>query len=143
MPYSMRFFVDGAESSPALPQIAAALRAVDPAFEIRGRDLYRGLELLGQIAVRPATDATFGSDVRLLQEQIDAVGGDSATLVKDRLARAHSAVAVQLVWGKRGTETTLDLLAPLWQWLFEHHDGLLQTDGEGLYDADKLLLELS
>jgi len=138
----MRFFADGAQL-PALPQIAAGLRLIDRDFDIRGKELHRGVEHLGQIAVLHRTEDTFVDDVRMLLEQVDAVGGDAAPTVKDRLGRAQAAVAVQLLWGKRGTETTLDLLAPLWQWLFEHHDGLLQTDGEGFYDADKLLMELS
>lgn len=141
MAYSMRFFVDGTRPS-GIAEIAAALKTIDPAFEIRGRELYRGVELLGKIQIN---DRGAGAADKIAEFLIhlDAVGGETAPLVKERLARASATVAVELSWGKRGTETTLDLIAPLWQWLFEHHPGLLQADGEGFYDSEKLLLELA
>jgi hypothetical protein len=139
--YSMRFFVDGERPS-GIAEIAAALKSIDPAFDIRGRDLYRGIERLGQIEIAGHGDSVFGEGIRDLVHHIDTVGGDAAPLVKERLERATATITLELFWGKRGTEPTLDLVAPLWQWLFEHHRGLLQADGEGVYDADRLLLEL-
>jgi hypothetical protein len=37
-------------------------------------------------------------------------------------------------------EQTLSLLDPLWHWLQEHHRGLVQADGEGFYEHQRLIL---
>ena len=55
---------------------------------------------------------------------------------------ARSLVAVQVLWDGEEADAALALLDPLWAWLFRERPGLLQADGEGFYDSERLILRV-
>jgi hypothetical protein len=51
-------------------------------------------------------------------------------------------VVLKVLWEDRDTETTLQRIRPLWDWLLAHRTGLLQVDDEGYYGPGGLVLEV-
>jgi hypothetical protein len=77
-----------------------------------------------------------------LIESADQGEGPGKAAVLETLRDARIILAVQVLFGNGDPEETLDALDPLWSWLQENRQGLLQADGEGYYDANGLILEL-
>ena len=57
------------------------------------------------------------------------------------LERGTAIVAVRVLWRGREPDETLDMLSPLWEWLFANRTGILQADDEGWYHGPDLILE--
>ncbi len=55
---------------------------------------------------------------------------------------AQAIVGMEAEWTGSDAEPVLSRLDPLWDWLFEQRQGLLQMDTEGFYDADGLVLDM-
>lgn len=146
MGYTMRYITtDAGDISLAL--IEAALKQVDAAYTIANTDvpdigdLMHGDTRLGVIEINRPGDDIFDDD---LAEFHDLVGtGDSPAQqrVLNVLDSAQAMIAVEAEWPGTDAEPVLGKLDDLWDWLFDHHPGLLQADAEGFYDGDELILE--
>jgi hypothetical protein len=137
----MRFLSEDARPL-ALAEIMAGLTAADPGFCLdEGKLLKRGDELLGQLDLSMADDELFQEEIGKLQEEADDGQATAAAgAVAARLGSATAILAVQVLWQDRTAAQTLDLLAPLWQWLLANRRGFIHADGEGFYDGQHLIL---
>lgn len=134
----MRFLLED-DRPLSLDMIVTGLRAVDPGFALSaGGDLTRGGELVAQLEVNLPGDGLFEDEAGLLREEAEDAGGSEVAV---RLGSVTAIVAAHVLWQSRSGDDTLDLLAPLWDWLIANRRGLLQTDGEGFYDGRRLILE--
>jgi hypothetical protein len=55
----------------------------------------------------------------------------------------NQAGVVTLDWGDRGTDATLQMVAPLWSALQHLSPGLAQWDGNGIFDGGNRVVDLS
>ena len=147
MGYYMRFIVSD-ERPIALDDIRTAFVAAGIEYEVDGEDneatiAYQG-EAIGQVTLNVPGDGLFDEERDELVEF--AQDGDESTKgrgrVIDTLRAARAIVAVQVLSGEEDPDRTPERLHPLWTWLQANRRGLLQADGEGYYDGERLILAL-
>ena len=63
--------------------------------------------------------------------------------VVPRLRAARSIVVINLEWGALGSEQVLAMAAPLWSVLAQLSPGLSMWDGNGIFDGQQQLVDLS
>lgn len=141
----MRYVV-GDERAVSLDEIGRALAAVDKRYRLQHADntgtLSHGATLIAQVEVNVPGDGLFDEERDELIEFAEDAEGGGKQRVLEMLRGARALVAAQVLFGTGETESTLQLLDPLWHWLSEHRRGLLQADGEGYYDGADLVLEV-
>lgn len=137
MGYYVRYFAAQPITTKAVQQ---ALQAIDPAFKIDLGELLRGEAALGQVEVNQASGDLFEDDLRHTIQAVEAAGG-MAVVPKLRASRAI--VVVTLEWAERGPDATLQLVAPLWTALRQLSPGLAQWDGNGIFEGDQRVVDLS
>jgi hypothetical protein len=137
--YDMRFLSE--DDQPLnLEEIMAGLRSADPGFRLDEEGiLARGEELLAELDVSDPGDDLFTAEIDELR---DLAGQDSAAgrAVAARVESVTAILAVRVLWQTRTAEQTLGLLDTLWHWLQAHRRGLVQADGEGFYEGQRLIL---
>jgi len=136
--YYVRYFAAQPITTKAVQQ---ALQAIDPAFKIDLGELLRGEAALGQVEVNQASGDLFEDDLRHTIQAVEATGHGAAVVPKLRASRAI--VVVTLEWAERGPDATLQLVAPLWTALRQLSPGLAQWDGNGIFDGDQRVVDLS
>jgi hypothetical protein len=136
--YFVRYFAAQPITTKAVQQ---ALQAHDPAFKIDLGELLRGEAALGQVEVNQANGDLFEDDLRHTIEVVEASGQGAAVVPRLRASRAI--VVVGLEWADRGHEVTLQLVAPLWTALRQLSPGLAQWEGNGIFDGDHRVVDLS
>ena len=150
MGYSMRF-VSADATEATLPAIAEALRAVDPSYELKADEevaspsadlLFEG-DPYAEIEINTPGDGLFAEEIAELKEFLEDAGLGDKAKVLTVLESAKVIIAVQVLFGGRETEETMEKLDPLWEWLLANRSGLLQADGEGYYDSTGLILEIT
>jgi hypothetical protein len=146
MGYYLRFITT--DTAPIdLAKLSAVLQSQDGkyALESRGQELtlhYDG-EPYADLEINRPGDGLFEEEIEELLEFLEDATGRKKKRVQTVLKDAKQMLAAQVVFGGRDPEVTFDRIDPIWVHLFEHHNGLLQADGEGYYDApEHLLLEL-
>jgi hypothetical protein len=103
---------------------------------------YRG-QPIGHVTLNVPGDGLFDEERdELIDFAQDADSESAKARVVGILRDARSIVAIQVLFGERDTDQTLDRLIPLWTWLQANRRGLLQADGEGYYDGPDLILAL-
>jgi hypothetical protein len=129
----------------SLDTLEAALREIDPAYQITDRhaepsecgELRHGTDLYGIIQIdQPPVDEV----IEEFREAVDDSIGTKKGTALSVLERARAIVVVQVLGQGRDTEATLQKIDPLWDWLFANRKGLLHADGEGFYDRSGLIL---
>jgi hypothetical protein len=149
MGYYMRYIVTDGELR--LVEIEEALRGTDGAYRLhqhsgtqrQSADLYHGDELYGELEINRPGDGLFEDEIAELREMVEEreeSDEDGRRRVVDLLTRATGMLAVRVLWQGRDAEPTLERLDPLWRWLHDRREGLLQADSEGYYDQDGLVL---
>jgi hypothetical protein len=98
-------------------------------------------DVYGQIEINRSDHEFFEDDINLLKEFAEKAEGERKTEVLRMLNEARTMLALRVLWQGRGTEETVQKFAPLWEWLFENHEGLLHAENEGFYNASELILE--
>lgn len=132
----MRYFAD---APLPLDQIKAGLRAEDPTFKIDGGELTRGDQLLGEIEInRPGSDL-FDDEIAGTVQRLERAQGHQ---VIPRVRATQSVLALQVMDGDRGAESTMQLLGPLWSVLQRLANGLWLVDGQGFYDNGTLVVQM-
>lgn len=146
MGYFFRYFLTS-DPAPDYEQIAAALRAADPGYDLTLDPLidaaaltYRG-ERLALVEINLPGDEMFEDDVAEFRDLVGAGASTAEAQVLAALAQVRALIAVEAFWAGDDAEPVLSRIDSLWAWLFGHHNGLLQADGEGFYDADGLVLQ--
>lgn len=145
MSYYMRYIV--ADGRPVtLADVRRAFAAEEEDYEITGEGTEANVafdgRIIAQVTLNVPGDGLFDDERAELLEFAEDGEGPGKDTVLATLRAARSTVAVQVLFGERDPDETLDALAPLWTWLQENRRGLLQAEGEGYYDADGLILEL-
>jgi hypothetical protein len=130
-----------------LVKIGQVLQSTDPkyALEIKGKNatLHYDNEAYADLEINLPGDELFEEEIEELLEFLEDVKSRKKKRIQTTLKEAKQIFAAQVVFGGREPEVTFDRIDPIWEHLFEHHKGLLQTDGEGYYDSpEHLLLEL-
>ncbi|MCU0316410.1 MAG: hypothetical protein MUC92_07440 [Fimbriimonadaceae bacterium] len=138
--YIMRFV---SEQGPALNLNAASshLESLDPDYSLGDDGLlnYAGHDLCFLDIVH-ANDDGFQEEIEELIEMVKDLATPRKEVVLSVLRNAKQLVVSEINFGDKETEFVLSKLDPLWLWLFERHQGLLQVDGEGYYQGAKLIL---
>ncbi len=143
MTYLMRFIYKHGDPI-TLTEIQTALAARDDQFVIHidvsdeeSGDLMRGDDIYGEIELNTVRDIMFQEDVQELSDEIEKIYEPAAPYVRNLLADATAMVVLRVDEMGHYNAEKLDVL---WDWLFEIRGGLLQVDGEGYYDAERLIL---
>jgi hypothetical protein len=151
MGYYMRFLFTSEDEPLTLDLVEGGLKELDPGYALRRAegakgeqaDLYHGDALHGELEINRAGSELFDEEREELMETVAAVEDPAQQEVLGFLERVQGAVVIRVLWQGREVEPTLEQLDPLWGWLFERAEGLLQADGEGYYDAEgDLVLEV-
>lgn len=146
MGYYMRFITTDTDLID-LKKIGQVLQSMDTkyALEIQNNDatlMYDG-DPYADLEINLPGDGLFEEEIKELLEFLEDATGRKKKRVQTVLKDAKQIFAAQVVFGGRDLEATFDRIDPIWAHLFEHHNGLLQADGEGYDDSpEHLLLEL-
>ena len=142
----MRYIVVD-ERPVALDDVRRAFAAEEEDYVVDGAGAAADIGIdgrtLAQLTINVPGDGLFDDERDELQESADEGAGPGKATVLDALGRARTILAVQVLFGDADPEEALDALGPLWSFLQDNRQGLLQADGEGYYDANGLILELS
>jgi hypothetical protein len=127
----------------ALQQIDSAYRVeiIPETSELQG-ELHYADGLYGEIEINQPGDELFDAEIQEQLESFKEVDDNSAT-VATTLRAANRSVVVRVLSQGRESGDTLVRIDPLWSWLFNLRSGLLQADGEGFYDSQGIVLEVS
>ena len=138
----MRFITtDTAETTPSI--LEQALKETDSEYSIADSgELKHGDDVYAVVEVNRPGDSLFAEEIGELREFVEAVRGKRKADILRTLDNAKAIVAVQVLFGGRESEATLEKLDPLWEWLMSHRKGLLQADGEGYYDQTGPILKV-
>jgi hypothetical protein len=143
MGYYMRYILTDPRSID-LGQLGQALARIDAGYRLEAEEgegtlSHRGTTI-AHLTLNLPGDDLFGEEIAELQELAEDADGAALTVVPGTLSRASGILAAQVLWGTGETEDTLARLDPMWNWLFDQREGLLQADGEGYYDRKGLVL---
>src|SRR4051794_16027549 len=137
MGYYMRF-ISTDEEGVTLSQLDSALKQSSLDYSIERDEsedveglIFHGQEEYAQIEINVPGDGLFEEEIEELIDFANDTNGPRKAEVSDVLKRAHTIVAVQVLFQERSTEETLSKLDPLWTWLLENRKGLMQAGGEG------------
>ena len=146
MGYYMRYFVT--DDKPVTVDILeSALKSADAAYSIddKGVDireygvLVYGGELYGELDINRPNDGLFEEEITEFRESFEDEPQIDARAVLDSLANTKTIVAVKVLWQGRDSESTLNRIDPLWDWLKANRAGIQHADGEGFYTEDGLV----
>jgi hypothetical protein len=150
MGYYMRFF-DTSPEALSLRDVDLALRELDPAYcveivpetnALQG-ELHYADGLYGEIEINQRDDGLFDAEIEEQLESVEEAGEGDRVLVSETLRAANRSVVVRVLSQGRESDDTLVRIDPLWAWLFNSRSGLLQADGEGFYDSQGVVLEVT
>ena len=147
MGYYMRFICTDEEPISTV-DLQQAFAAAGPGYDVQIDEtaatiLHQGATI-AHVELNTPGDGLFDEERKELIEfaaDIDEHNSAKARVLTT-LRAARMFVAAQVLFGSGETETILRQLDPLWAWLFQHRQGLLQADGEGYYDVHGRILEV-
>lgn len=148
MGYFMRFIIPG---SPALTlhDLVVGLQAVDTDYHFEALDipdlgvLYYGEQRLGEVEISRAGEEIFAEEIEEFSALVRHATSPARDEVLTLLTAAGLMVVVEAVWNPEDPDPILDLIEPLWDWLFEQRGGLLQMDSQGFFNVTDLILEMN
>lgn len=147
MGYYIRFVSTDARPV-ATTDLQNAFVAAGPAYAVQVDDTAATIRHAGatiaHVEINVPGDGLFDDERDELAEFATEAGGDASATARvlKTLGGARTIVAAQVLFGTGDAETTLSRLDPLWGWLFQNREGLLQADAEGYYDAQGLILQV-
>jgi hypothetical protein len=140
--YYMRFFIEG-DRVPSGEYLEELFEEAGVGFQFADGVLFRDDEDFAVIEVNRRGEALFDDELREFREALAQIQESPG---KERVTRcldsAGSIVSVQVLFGGRDADETLEALDPLWDTLFTDFSGLMQADDEGFFDADDQVLEV-
>lgn len=125
-----------------IDKLNTAFKAINPAFMIlpdtadptSGDLMYNSL-FYGEIALNEPNDDNVKEDLDELREILPEDDPDAAA-IRTRLETIHGMFLLKL---SENGHADYDRIDPIWDWLFNHHEGMLQIDEEGFYDQSGLI----
>lgn len=139
MSHYMRFIATDGKAF-TLTDLEAGLKAEDEGYSLSDGLLRFDGEVYAEVEINRPGDGVFESEISTLREFLDEVEEGDRARVEKALRNARALVAALPIHGERDEESTLEVIDALWDYLFEHHTGLLQADLEGYYDASGELI---
>ena len=146
MGYYMRYIIDD-EKEISLDAIESGLKSVDINYNINNLnwdrengELFHGDDLYGEIEIA-RIDPEDEEIEELIEDVEDALEGNKEKVLSF-LNNTKTVFVIRVLWQGRDAEATLDMINPLWNWLFENYNGLRQADGEGYYSIDGQILKI-
>ena len=145
MGYYMRF-VSTDQRPVTARELRDALVVVDPGYDIAVDDsvvtIHHSGATIAQVEINVPGDGLFEEERDELVEFATNADdeGSAKARVLDTLRAVRTIVAAQVLFGTGDAEATLRRLDPLWAWLLQNQEGLLQADGEGYYDTRCIIL---
>lgn len=104
--------------------------------------LWHGDTLLGSLEISREGDAVLEEELAEFREAVEEMPESRPVRqVLNVLRRARGLVSLQTADNDADADEVRQRLAPLWDWLFRNHDGILHVEGKGFYDAYDLVLE--
>jgi hypothetical protein len=147
MGYYMRFI--STDTRPITPaELRSALVAADPGYDIEVDDIAATINHSGvtiaHVEINIPGDGLFDEERDELVEFATDSSDDRSAMARvvATLRSARSIVAAQVLFGTGDAEQTLARLDPLWAWLLQNRQGLVQADSEGYYDARGMVLKV-
>ncbi len=142
-----RYFVTDARDV-SLADIATALKNIDRRFVVEGLDegedathpLYFNWQLYGNLETYRPGKGPFEEEVNDFIELLTESSAKGKGKAIEGLKRARCTVRVQLLYAGRGLTATFQGLQPLWSWLIENREGMLQADELGFYEGKNVLV---
>jgi hypothetical protein len=155
MGYYMRFIVTD-ERPLDLTTLITGLHQHDTGYRLENvqttpyesADLRYGDEIYAEIELNRRNDDLFTDEIEILTDELDnwdfELAEDQAVQrsLREMVQTARIIVSVRILFGDNGLEDGIRLVEPLWVWMFNQYEGVLQVDYEGYYDAEGSLLEL-
>lgn len=147
MGYYIRFIVYD-EKDITLDAIEDGIKGIDSKFNLAEWDreceyaeMRHGDDLYGELEICRLDQDDVGEEiVELIEEIGDEMAGDKEKII-DLLKKAKVMLVIRILWQDRDAGATINTIAPIWDWLFDHYQGLLQIDGEGYFDKEGQLLQ--
>jgi hypothetical protein len=148
MGYYIRFIVYN-EKDITLDAIEDGLKDIDSKFNLAEWDreceyaeMRHGDDLYGELEICRLDQDDVDEEIEELMEEVeDEMVGDKDKVIH-LLRKAKAMLVIRILWQDRDAETTIHTIAPLWDWLFDNYQGLLQIDGEGYFDKDRQVLQM-
>jgi hypothetical protein len=145
MSYYMRYiFTDPA--APDLNALETVLTTADPAFNLlidpaasNIADVFYSDDAYGVLEINQPGGDIFEEDIEDLTEAVSYHDDPRKDIVLRTLKAATGLVALQVT---EAGHAYLERFDPLWDWLFERYNGLLQVDEQGFFDAHERILTL-
>ena len=148
MGYYMRFINTDTRPITAA-HLRSALVGADPGYDIEIDDTAATINHSGvtiaHVEINTPGDGLFDEERDELVEFASDASGDRSAMARvvATLRAATSIVAAQVLFGTGDVEQTLTRLDPLWTWLLQNRQGLVQADSEGYYDASGIVLKVN
>lgn len=147
MPYYLRYI--SSDSQPVTLDVLASAVAPQSQFVVTpledGSDsgeIKKDATVIGEIEISRAGDASFDDDIEQFTDDIqDRANCNGKAKVLRLLGEARFGVVVRVFQDGSDTEASLELIRPLWDWLFANRKGLLRADGEGYFEGESLILQ--
>ncbi|MCE9560404.1 MAG: hypothetical protein K8R88_15830 [Armatimonadetes bacterium] len=140
MGYYMRYFVESGPT-PRMEDISAMCEGTEARLD--GETLKDGEEAYAIFEILEAGTDVFEEEIGEFHEFIeDSRWSLGKRRVEKCLKNCTCFVAVQVLFGTRGTDATLAVIEPFWERMGARNPGLIQADGEGFYSGRKLILAL-
>jgi len=147
MGYYMRFVSTDPRPITAT-DLRSALTAADPGYDVdvdaTAATIRHSGATIAHLEINLPGDGLFDEERdELVAFATDAAGDRSAKArVLSTLHGARAIVAAQVLFGTGDVEQTLGHLDPLWAWLFQNREGLVQADSEGYCDTRGIVLKV-
>jgi hypothetical protein len=140
MSYCMRF-IQTDEAPITLSLLEGGLHEESPAYSLNEQGLLciSGFDC-ARIEMLPSGDGQFVLQIAMMKDAIKKKAGRGTKRVQQVLDDARALVIVEVIWSDREPEETLQMIDPLWRWLFSNREGLVQADDEGFYDRTRRIL---
>ncbi len=139
MPFFMRFF-DTSQQGLELEELRPIF--TQPAkLSVEG-DLHLNDIPIAMISIEDKGDSLFEEDIEEFQELLEDEPSAVAREVEIILDKCQRIVVVQLFTSQGSLEDSLQRIDLLWNHLTASRTGLVQVDGEGFYNSERLILDL-
>jgi hypothetical protein len=146
MGYYVRFIIYD-EKDITLDAIEDGIKGIDSKFNLAEWDreceyaeMRHGHDLYGELEICRFDQDDVDEEIEELIEEVeDDLAGDKNKVI-NLLKKAKVMLVIRILWQDRDVEATIHTIAPVWDWLFDNYQGLLQIDGEGYFDRERQIL---
>jgi hypothetical protein len=143
MSYKMRF-IQTDDEPVTIDMLKRAICDDSPDCDISDSgEINGGGQSYGRVSILSTNQAgAFEEEIGALTQMAKAATGAGKRKVLKVLGEARAIVSVEVAWGEREPEETLQKIDPLWRWLFSNRQGLVQADDEGYYEQSRKVLSV-